>query len=86
MRLQSETKVTVRDMVIGGPDPVICLPLVAGGKIELLRQAEELRRFEPDLVEWRIERCPWRRGGIQGAGHKLFFSQGIGAAAGRRYA
>ena len=42
MRLQCETKVTVRDTVIGGPDPVICLPLVAGEKSEVLRQAEEL--------------------------------------------
>jgi 3-dehydroquinate dehydratase-1 len=55
MRLQSETKVTVRDKIIGGPDPVICLPLVAKEKSEVLRQAEELKQFNPDLVEWRID-------------------------------
>jgi 3-dehydroquinate dehydratase-1 len=55
MRLQCETKVRVRDKVIGGPDPVICLPLVAKEKSELLRQAEELKQFDPDLVEWRID-------------------------------
>ena len=55
MRLQSETKVTVRNKVIGGPDPVICLPLVAKDKSEVLRQAEELIQFDPDLVEWRID-------------------------------
>ncbi|MBL0716321.1 MAG: type I 3-dehydroquinate dehydratase [Desulfosarcina sp.] len=55
MRLQSETKVTVRDKVIGGPDPLICLPLVASEKSELLNQAQELKQFDPDLLEWRID-------------------------------
>lgn len=55
MRPQSEIQVTVRDKVIGGPDPVICLPLVAKDKTEVLRQAEELIQFNPDLVEWRID-------------------------------
>jgi 3-dehydroquinate dehydratase I len=55
MRLQSKTKVTVRDRVIGGPLPLICLPLVAVKTSDVLRQAEELKQFEPDLVEWRID-------------------------------
>jgi 3-dehydroquinate dehydratase-1 len=55
MRLQSETKVSVRDKVIGGPDPAICLALVAKKKPEVLSQAEVLNRFQPDLVEWRID-------------------------------
>jgi 3-dehydroquinate dehydratase-1 len=55
MRLQSQDKVTVRNTVIGGPDPVICLPLVAKEKSEVLSQAEKLKQFEPDLVEWRID-------------------------------
>jgi len=55
MRLQSTTKVTVRDRVIGGPVPLICLPLVAGKESEVLSQAGELKQFEPDLVEWRID-------------------------------
>jgi len=55
MRLQSQTKVSVRNKVIGGPDPVICLPLVAKDKAEVLRQAQELKQFDPDLVEWRID-------------------------------
>jgi 3-dehydroquinate dehydratase-1 len=55
MRLQSETKVTVREKIIGGPDPLICLPLVAGEKAEVLRQAGELKQFDPDLIEWRID-------------------------------
>ncbi len=55
MRLQSEIKVTVKDKVIGGPDPLICLPLVARDKSDLLKQAMELKQLAPDLLEWRID-------------------------------
>ena len=55
MRLQSEIKVTVKDKVIGGADPLICLPLVAKEKSDLLIQAEELKQLTPDLLEWRID-------------------------------
>jgi 3-dehydroquinate dehydratase-1 len=55
MRLQSEKKVTVRDKVIGGPDLLICLPLVAETLADLLSQAKELKALAPDLLEWRID-------------------------------
>lgn len=55
MRLQSETTVTVRGKEIGGADPLVCLPLVAGEKEELLRQAEAVKLLAPDLLEWRID-------------------------------
>jgi 3-dehydroquinate dehydratase-1 len=55
MRLQSEKKVTVRDKVIGGPQPLICLPIVAETKTDLLSQAAELKSLGPDLLEWRID-------------------------------
>ena len=55
MRLQSKIKVTVKDKVIGGSDPLICLPLVAKEKSDLLMQAQELKQLTPDLLEWRID-------------------------------
>lgn len=55
MRLQSEKKVTVRGKIIGGVDPLICLPLVAQTKADLLSQATELTALAPDLLEWRID-------------------------------
>ena len=55
MRLQSDIKVTVKDKVLGGPDPLICLPLVAREKADLLAQAESLKQLVPDLFEWRID-------------------------------
>lgn len=55
MRLQSERKVTIRGKVIGGPELLICLPLVAETKADLLGQARELKTLDPDLLEWRID-------------------------------
>jgi 3-dehydroquinate dehydratase-1 len=55
MRLQSKKQVTVRGRVIGGPDVLVCLPLVAKDTTELLAQADELLPLDPDLLEWRID-------------------------------
>lgn len=55
MRLQSKTQVSVRKTVIGGSDPLICIPLVAADQKELLDQAAVLQALKPDLVEWRVD-------------------------------
>ena len=55
MRLQSDKQVTVRGKVIGGSEPLICLPLVAKTKADLLSQAGQLTALNPDLLEWRID-------------------------------
>ena len=56
MRLQSPCTVTVRHKVIGGPSPLVCLPLVADDTVALIAQAETVVALEPDLVEWRVDR------------------------------
>jgi len=55
VRIQSKTQVSVGNTVIGGPDPLICIPLVAADKQELLDQAGLLLPLSPDLVEWRVD-------------------------------
>lgn len=55
MRIQSKEKVTVRGKVIGGPDLLVCLPLLAGDTADLLAQADELMALDPDLLEWRAD-------------------------------
>jgi 3-dehydroquinate dehydratase-1 len=55
MRLQSEIKLTVKDKIIGGPAPLICLSLVAEEISELYGQAESLKQLAPDFLEWRID-------------------------------
>ncbi len=55
MRQQSELQVTVRGATIGGPRPLICLPLVGDTRAKVLQEAEELVTLHPDLLEWRID-------------------------------
>lgn len=55
MRQQSEIQVTVRGTVIGGPKPLICLPLVGDTRAKVLKEAEGLAELQPDLLEWRID-------------------------------
>ena len=55
MRQQSRIQVRVRGAVIGGPKPLICMPLFAKDRDELLRQAIELSAFNPDMFEWRVD-------------------------------
>ncbi|MFZ7127914.1 MAG: type I 3-dehydroquinate dehydratase [Desulfobacterales bacterium] len=55
MRLRPEHSVKVRGKEIGGALPLICLPVVANNRIDLISQIEELLPLSPDLLEWRID-------------------------------
>ncbi len=55
MRQQSKIQVITRGRVIGGPLPLICLPLVAKNRDSLLKQAHKQVSLQPDLLEWRID-------------------------------
>jgi len=55
MRLSASKPVEVRGRVIGGPLPLICLPLAAPDLPGLLRQARTAAALAPDLVEWRAD-------------------------------
>ena len=55
MRQQSKKPVVVRGAVIGGPLPLVCLPLVGATRSKVIEEAEALVQLEPDLLEWRID-------------------------------
>lgn len=55
MKLQCNRPVTVKGITIGGPAPLICLPLMAVDDADLLQQAKDLVTLGPDLLEWRID-------------------------------
>ena len=55
MKLQCKRPVNVNGISIGGPAPLICLPLVAENDTDLFRQAQALLPLAPDLLEWRID-------------------------------
>ncbi len=56
MRLQSKKQVIIRDKVLGGPAPLTCLPLVAADQPSLLEQARQVLPFQPDTLEWRVDK------------------------------
>lgn len=55
MRQQSIVQVIVRGAVIGGPRPLICLPLVGDTRARVVQEARDLSGLQPDLLEWRID-------------------------------
>lgn len=55
MRQKSREQVVIRDIVIGGKKPLICLPLMAKQKSDLLDQAGQSNKSGPDLLEWRVD-------------------------------
>ena len=55
MRRQSDIKVRVKNKVIGGPDLLICIPLLAAQTSDLFKEAAAIKQLAPDLLEWRID-------------------------------
>jgi 3-dehydroquinate dehydratase-1 len=55
VRHQSQYKVKVRHITIGGHKLLICIPLIAADRSSLLRQAKAMTALTPDLIEWRID-------------------------------
>lgn len=55
MRKESKVKINVKGKIFGGEKLLICLPLVSKSKKELLEQAEDLIKLDPDVLEWRVD-------------------------------
>ncbi|KAF0995373.1 type I 3-dehydroquinate dehydratase [Geobacillus sp. TFV-3] len=51
----SSTMVKVRNILIGGEKPCICVPVLGVDREQVLREAEEVCRKKPDLIEWRAD-------------------------------
>lgn len=58
MRRESRVQVRVRGITIGGKKPLVCLPLMAATRRQLLEQAATLLGLAPDIVEWRADAYP----------------------------
>ncbi|MEE4113436.1 MAG: type I 3-dehydroquinate dehydratase [Desulfobacteraceae bacterium] len=55
MRPQSPVQIDIKGKCIGGPRPLICLPLLADTQVSLLEQAADIPTLRPDLIEWRVD-------------------------------
>lgn len=56
MRLQSNKTLMIRNKILGGAVPWICLPLVAEDRQTLLQQANDVLGYQPDAMEWRVDK------------------------------
>ena len=56
MRPQCKNVLKIRGKLLGGPVPLICLPLVATDQASLLAQAREVQALDPDAIEWRVDK------------------------------
>lgn len=56
MRYRCKNPLTIRGKVLGGLVPLICLPLVAADQAALLEQANDILTFDPDVIEWRVDK------------------------------
>jgi len=55
MRQESKIQVDVRGKIVGGFVPLICLPIVATKKEDLITQATDSIALDPDMLEWRMD-------------------------------
>ncbi|HOE57960.1 MAG TPA: type I 3-dehydroquinate dehydratase [Bacillota bacterium] len=55
MRLQAKKPIKIRGKVLGGAEPLICMPLAEEEEKELMRAAEDIAEFLPDAIEWRAD-------------------------------
>ncbi len=47
--------IEIKGKIIGGSNPLICVPIVASNYDELVKESSEVLAAKPDLVEWRVD-------------------------------
>jgi len=55
MRPQPEKPIEARGKVLGGPRPLVCVPLVGKTPGEILGEAENIPAIAPDIIELRVD-------------------------------
>ena len=55
MRPQPEKPIEARGKVLGGPRPLVCVPLVGKTRGEILAEAENIPAIAPDIIELRVD-------------------------------
>lgn len=55
MRLQARRPIKVGERLLGGPEVLICVPLLAADRHTLLEQGARLGSLRPDCIEWRAD-------------------------------
>ena len=55
MRLEPRKPISIRDAVLGGTKPLVCIPLVGKTEEEIFSEARNVLVVKPDIIELRID-------------------------------
>lgn len=55
LRPQANKPINLRGKILGGAEPLICIPIVAGQEKELEQSAKKIVKLRPDIIEWRAD-------------------------------
>lgn len=55
MRLQASKPVKLGNKLLGGPKPLICVPMISVDEASLINEIDEVIRMKPDVIEWRVD-------------------------------
>ena len=55
MRPQPNKPIVSRGKVLGGPLPLVCVPLVGKSREEILKEAGNIPSIGPDIIELRVD-------------------------------
>lgn len=55
MRLGASKPITLKNKILGGDKPLICVPLVSVDEVSLIHEIDKVISLAPDVIEWRID-------------------------------
>ncbi|MCQ1531524.1 type I 3-dehydroquinate dehydratase [Lutispora saccharofermentans] len=55
MRTEALKPIALKNKVLGGDKPLICIPLTSVGETDLMSEIDEVISLSPDMIEWRAD-------------------------------
>lgn len=55
MRTEALKPIALKNKVLGGDKPLICIPLTSVGETDLMSEIDEVISLSPDTIEWRAD-------------------------------
>jgi len=55
MRLQAQMPIKLRNKILGGRKPLICIPVISVNEKCLIDEVNEVIKMKPDVIEWRVD-------------------------------
>ncbi|NLM42439.1 MAG: type I 3-dehydroquinate dehydratase [Clostridiales bacterium] len=55
MRLQAQMPIKLRNKLLGGKKPLICIPIISEDETHLVDEVNKVIKMKPDAIEWRVD-------------------------------